>query len=462
MKKLISTLIAVALLLILLFGSSSITQDNRNSELLGAYTIQEFEDSERIIWTFDGKGTVTQSFYGFYRVETINNETDIIFSHEKDKDGLHARDFTENVWSSILSEPSILEQEPYLVSWETTEFDKPVTTSYIFHPNGTYEKRVELPYTYDGKELVFFCDIYNVSSDPANEDIYHLKYKGNINADASMNRQFLFDTITMTLVPLDKNFDYEFYSVNGNENDIVAFMPDTNIFTFELGTYSIESENTLVLNGPKGKETYEFSNPTVEGDVIFTKDGEEYHYKTHTSEGGFLNGFLKGTAPFESYACFYDQASDCEITFDTDGTYVKQNHYSYAQFKGYISILDTYSEDDNEQEEIMYQYTCDERTRTLNFAQKESDYVSYQLVRMDNFDDEGIEEGTFVGLNDREYKYQRVLIQTSPYAGEEDNITYRIVYTDDLSITGEQIYQDYISGTFIPFSEKGYQGIHTW
>lgn len=59
MKKLISTLIAVALLLILLFGSSSITQDNKNSELLGAYTIQEFEDSERIIWTFDGKGTVT-------------------------------------------------------------------------------------------------------------------------------------------------------------------------------------------------------------------------------------------------------------------------------------------------------------------------------------------------------------------------------------------------------------------
>lgn len=266
---------------------------------------------------------------------------------------------------------------------------------------------------------------------------------------------------------LDKNFDYEFYSVNGNENHIVAFMPDYNIFTFEIGTYTIENKSELILDTPTGKETYSFSNPTEDGFVTLIKDGESLQYKTTASEGGFTNGFIKGIAPFEHYATFYDQASACQITFDTDGTFVRQNHFEYEQHMGHISILDSYADmtGDKPSDDIMYQYTFDERLGTVNLEPEKSffamPHASYQLVRMDNFDDDGIERGTFVGLNDKEFKYKRVLMETLPNAQEGD-ITYRIVYTNDLSITGEQITQDSLSGTFIPASEKEYQFLHIW
>lgn len=466
--RILSTIIAVVLLLVLLFGSCSFSHNNKDSELLGSYIIQEFEDTERMIWTFDGKGSVTQSFYGYYRIEVTDGKNDLILSHDINGDGIHAGDFPETVaWNSILDEPSLLD-DVYCVSFDSKALDMNLPTSYIFHPNGTYEKRTVIPYTYDGSELIFLYDIYTVSKDPSTEGVYQLKYKGNTNSNAMENAQFTFAGISMTLVPLNKNFDYEFYSVDGNENHVVAFMPEQNIFTFEIGTYTIENESTLILDTPTGEESYSFSNPTEDGFITLKKDGETFQYKTTASEDGFMNGFIKGAAPFEHYAAFYDQNSETEITFKEDGTFTRQNHYKYVQYKGYIAILDSFDNTKGPEEcdSYDYQFTCDDRVGTLNLKKKNSNFtiprVSYQLVRMDNFNDEGIEEGNFIGLSDREFKYMRVLIRTSPYAGEEDYIIYRIVYTDDLSVTGEQIYQDSISGTFIPFSEKSYQPIHTW
>lgn len=173
----------------------------------------------------------------------------------------------------------------------------------------------------------------------------------------------------------DKNLDYEFYSIDDNEDHIVGFMPDENVFVFESRL--------------------------------------------------------------------------------DDGTFAKITPYNYS-VSGDRIIFNTTEENSSSKE---YEISYDEEKQTI-YLHEDKMGSDHSLIRVDAFDDDGIETGTFTGLNGAEYSYKRVLI--SERADAPGHITYRIIYTNDLNITGEQIFQDMISATFIPAGDRQYQAQYTW
>ena len=54
------------------------------------------------------------------------------------------------------------------------------------------------------------------------------------------------ENIEMILSTLEKNFENEFYSVDGNGNHIVAFLPDSSVYTFYLQRIDNFDENDLL------------------------------------------------------------------------------------------------------------------------------------------------------------------------------------------------------------------------
>ena len=242
---------------------------------------------------------------------------------------------------------------------------------------------------------------------------------------------------TSNVFSFEYNPRYEFYCVNNDTNNIVAFMPDNIIFTFEKGTYDW-TDGQLTLNGPNGEEIYTASGATEDGYVTLTttnNKSEDLLLKTTGSIGGFLNGFLFDQSPFENYAGFQLDNHDMEITFDTDGTFIRQTKYVHLYDNKYLNVVDDRS--------------------TFAISSKDT------LTRMDRFDENGIEEGTFESqFIDTTYKYKRILIYHN--TGGIGSTIYTVVYTNNLSITGEDLYNDMISAVFVPLEEKEYERITSW
>lgn len=474
MKKIISVVVVIVFCIVLFIGSALtnlIVRDNEHNSnnLMGAYVLYNFEEDNRIIWTFDGYDSMVQSTYGYYRIENKSGLIDVILSSEQEKGGISLRDtMSSTTFDSLINDMELFD-EMYLFSIKTMHDSEP-EYSYVFAPNGTYELRTEYKYTFNKTKLIIQDDVWEVSKTPYDDSVYLLNYTGTEPAITGHNMEFLTGQKSLVLVPLEKNFDYEFYAVESNENHVVAFMPEHEIFTFEKGTYSFDNSNNVVkinLHAPSGEEIYNIENVSTEG-LRFVSAEKSVDFETTGDISEFLKGAEKGVGDFEYYISMEDLNSRLKITFNEDGTFVRYNQYSYAQHMGTMTIID-YAEniDASTDSSVYYQtfnFTCNEQIGTINLNLANSvfpsPHVSYQLTRIDQFDDSGIEAGSFEGMTGIKYSYKRV-ITACPSGNSEDTI-YRVIYTNDLEITGEQISHNSLSGTFIPIEEKNYELLHVW